>query len=293
MTEDSADNLSHGNAPKGYLSAKMKPYHKLFIYELSDKISVKRDVFGRYFIGCWNEGKSSFLFFSRQRDEEVKTWLGHQARGKLVSRHVMDYRDWQAGEDLKPLCIGKLVICPTWEETKIAEDEIFIRLDPGVVFGTGLHPTTRGCLKALWDIYQMGAPQKVLDIGTGTGILAISAAKLGAQKVVAVDHNELAVETARRNVVLNEVEDRVKVKWGEAEDFSGKRADLVLANLHFTAINDLLNREEPFSKGWLVLSGLFHGQASDVLASLEKWQLTLNDRMEENRWVTLVLRRTP
>ncbi len=293
MTEDSSNNLSHGNAPKGYLPANMKPYHKLFIYELSDEISVKGDVFGRHFIGCWNEGKSSFLFFSRQQDEEVRTWLGHQGRGKLVSRHVMDYRDWQAGEDLKPVRIGKLVICPTWEEAKIADDEIFIRLDPGVVFGTGLHPTTRGCLKALWDIYQMDAPQKVLDIGTGTGILAISAAKLGAQEVLAVDHNELAVETARRNVVLNKVEDRVKVKWGEAEAFSGKRADLVLANLHFTAINDLLNREELFSKGWLVYSGLFHGQVSDVLASLEKCQLTLNDRMEENRWVTLVLRGTP
>jgi ribosomal protein L11 methyltransferase len=271
----------------------MGPYDKLFIYELSDEISVKRDVFGGDFIGCWNEGKSSFLFFSRQHDEEVRTWLGHQGRGKLVSRHVMDYRDWQAGEDLKPLRIGKLFICPTWEEAKIAEDEILIRLDPGVVFGTGIHPTTRGCLKALWDIYQMDAPQKVLDIGTGTGILAISAAKLGAQEVLAVDHNELAVETARRNVVLNEVEDRVKVKWREVETFSGKRADMVLANLHFTVINDLLNREKLFSKRWIVLSGLFHGQVSDVLASFEKWQLTVDDRMEENRWVTLVLRKIP
>jgi ribosomal protein L11 methyltransferase len=293
MTEDSSNNLSHGNAPKGYLSANMKPYHKLFIYELSDEISVKGDVFGRRFIGCWNEGKSSFLFFSRQRDEEVRTWLGHQGRGKLVSRHVMDYRDWQAGEDLKPLRIGTLVICPTWEEAKIAEDEILIHLDPGVVFGTGIHPTTRGCLKALWDIYQMDAPQKVLDIGTGTGILAISAAKLGAQEVLAVDHNELAVETARRNVVLNEVEDRVKVKGGEAKAFSGKKADMVLANLYFQAIDALLRREEFFSKRWIVLSGLFHGQAHGVLASMEQWGFKLDDRMDEDRWATLVLRRIP
>ncbi len=271
----------------------MEPYHKLFIYELSDEISVKGDVFGQHFIGCWNEGKSSFLFFSRQHDEEVRKWLAHQARGKLVSRHVMDYRDWQAGEDLKPFRIEKLVICPTWEEAEIAEDEILIRLDPGVVFGTGLHPTTRGCLKALWDIYRMDTPQKVLDIGTGTGILAISAAKLGAQRVVAVDHNNLAVETARRNVVLNAVENRVKVKWGEAEAFSREKNHLVLANLHFTAINDLLNREKLVFKGWLVLSGLFPGQVSDILGSLGKWQLTLNDRMEENRWVTLVLRKIP
>ena len=293
MTEDSSNNLSHANAPKGHLSANMGPYHKLFIYELSDEISVKGDVFGRDFIGCWNEGESLFLFFSRKHDEEVRKWLGHQGRGKLVSRHVIDYRNWQAGEDLKPFRIEKLVICPSWEEAEIAEDEILIRLDPGVVFGTGIHPTTRGCLKALWDIYQRDSPQKVLDIGTGTGILAVSAVKLGAQEVLAVDHNQLAVETARRNVLLNGVEDRVKIKWGEAEAFSGEKADLVLANLHFTVINDLLNRQKLFSKRWLVLSGLFHGQVNGLLAPLEKWQLKVHDRMEESRWITLVLRKTP
>lgn len=271
----------------------MAPYDKLFIYEVSGEVSVNSDMFGQHFIGCWNEGKSSFLFFSRQHDKEVRKWLDHQGSGKMVSRHVMDYRDWQAGEDLKPLRIGKLVICPSWAETKIAEGEILMRLDPGVVFGTGLHPTTRGCLKALWDIYQIDTPPKVLDIGTGTGILAISAAKLGAQEVLAIDHNKLAVETARRNILLNGVEDRVKVTLGEAEAFSGEKADMVLANLHFQAIDALLKQGELFSKRWLVLSGLFHGQVNRVLASLEKWQLTVHDRVEESRWVTLVLRKIP
>ena len=68
---------------------------------------------------------------------------------------------------------------------------------------------------------------------------------------------------------------------------------MVLANLHFTVIDALLKQEELFSKRWLVLSGLFHGQVNGVLASLEKWQLTVHERMEENRWVTLVLRKVP
>jgi len=271
----------------------MGPYHKLFIYELSDEISVKGDVFGAGFIGGWNEAGSSFLFFSREHDEGVRRWLAHQGRGKLISRHVMDYRDWQAGEDLKPVRIEKLVICPSWEEAEIGEDEILIRLDPSVVFGTGLHPTTRGCLKALWRIYQVDSPQKVLDIGTGTGILAIAAAKLGAREVLALDHNELAVETAQMNILLNGVEDRVQVKRGEAEVSTDKKADMILANLHYQAIDALLKREKFFSKPWIVLSGLFHGQVNGVLASLEKWQLKVNDKMEENRWVTLVLRKTP
>ncbi len=251
------------------------------------------DIFRRHFIGCWNEGGNSFLFFSRQHDEEVKKWLGHQGGGKLVSRHVMDYRDWQAGENLKPFRIERLLICPSWEEADIAEDETLIRLDPGVVFGTGLHPTTHGCLKALWRIYQVDCPRKVLDIGTGTGILAISAAKLGAQEVLAIDYNELAVETARRNVLLNGVEGRVRVAQGEAERMGEEVADMVLANLHFNIIDVLMRRERCFSRRWVVLSGLFHGQVNGALASLEKWQLKVYNRMEENPWVTLVLRKTP
>jgi ribosomal protein L11 methyltransferase len=270
----------------------MGPYQELFIYEVPDEISLNSDIFGRDFIGCWNEGGSSFLFFSRQHDGQVRKWLAHKCKEKLLSRHVMDYRDWQAGEDLKPFGIEKLVICPPWEETEIAKDEILILLDPGVVFGAGFHPTTRGCLTALWDIYQMDCPEKVLDIGTGTGILAISSAKLGAQEVLAIDHNQLAVETARRNVLLNGVEDRVKVVHGEAETMGEEEADVILANLHFQVIESLL-RKNPFSARWAVLSGLFHGQVSAILSSLEKRQLEVHDRIEENRWVTLVLRKTP
>jgi ribosomal protein L11 methyltransferase len=269
----------------------MGPYDKLFIYELSDEISVKGDAFGPDFIGCWNEAGSSFLFFSREHDEEVGKWLAQEGKAKPVSQYVMDYRDWQAGEDLKPFRAEKLVICPPWEEAEITEGEILIRLDPGVVFGAGLHPTTRGCLNALWRVYQVDSPQKVLDIGTGTGILAIAAAKLGARKVIAIDLNQLAVETARKNVLLNGVDDRVEVKWGEAEAFAGEKADLVLANLHFQAINALLKREEFLSKRWIVLSGLFQGQADGILTEMEKWRFKIHDRMNENRWATLVLRK--
>ncbi len=271
----------------------MGPYHKLFIYELSDEISVKGDVFGKDFIGCWNEAGNSFLFFSQDHDEEVRKWLAHQDRGKLLSRHVMDYRDWQAGEDLKPFRIEKLVICPPWEAAEITEDEILILLDPGVVFGSGLHPTTCGCLKALWEIYQVDTPRKVLDIGTGTGILAIAAAKLGAREVLAIDHNELAVETARRNILLNGVEDRVKVKLGHAEAYAGKKAEMALANLHFQAIDTLFKGGKLLSIHWIVLSGIFPGQVDGVLALFEKWHVTVYDQMEENRWSTLVLRETP
>ena len=89
------------------------------------------------------------------------------------------------------------------------EGEILILLDPCVVFGTGYHPTTRSCLKALWNLYQKEKPATVLDLGTGTGILALAAVKWGARRVLTVDCNELAAETASRNVKLN-------VRWSES-----------------------------------------------------------------------------
>ncbi len=250
---------------------------------------MKGRIFGPDFVGCWNEGGSSFLFFTRNQDEEVGGWLAQQGRAKLVSRHIMDYKDWQAGEDFKPFHIEGLVICPSWDEAEIGKDEILIRLDPGVVFGTGLHPTTRGCLMALWRIYQVDSPQKVLDVGTGTGILAIVAAKLGARGVLAIDLNELAVETARKNVLLNGVGDRVEVRWGEAVASVDEKADLILGNLHFQVIDTLLKRKELFAKRWIVLSGLLRGQVSNVLERLAKWTFRVHDRIEENRWVTLIL----
>lgn len=269
----------------------MGPHEKLFIYEVPGEISLKTDAFGRDFIGCWNEGRSSFLFFSRENDEEVREWLTFQDKGKLLSRNVMDYRDWQAGEDLKPVRVEKLLIVPSWGEVAKAGGDVLIRLDPSVVFGTGLHPTTRTCLKALWDIYQRETPRRILDMGTGTGILAIAAAKLGARTVLAIDNNQLAVETALNNVILNEVEDRVTVTRGKAESVKRDGVDMLLANLHFQVIDAFLKRKKPISTRWGILSGLFRSQVDEVLSSLERWQLTVHEKMEENCWVTLVLRK--
>ena len=100
----------------------------------------------------------------------------------LVSRNVLDYKAWQAGEELKPFKVGNLVISPPWEDAKVEEGEILVHLDPNVVFGTGYHPTTRTCLKALWEIYQKERPRRVLDLGTGSGILAAGGCEMGSRR---------------------------------------------------------------------------------------------------------------
>jgi ribosomal protein L11 methyltransferase len=265
----------------------MIPYQNLYIYEISGEIPNSRNFFKEDFIGCWNEGESSFLFFSQPHDGEVESFSKKKGC-PLLSKNILDYKAWQAGEELKPFQVGNLVISPPWENGRAEEGEILVRLDPCVVFGTGYHPTTRTCLKALWEIYQKERPKKVLDLGTGSGILALAAVKWGAEKVLAVDCNELAVETALRNVLSNGESQRVEVRMGKAEDFIQMEADLVCANIHLQVIESLLKKRAFFEKRWFILSGIFEKDAEEVEKRLRRPTAKIVQRIQEKNWLTLV-----
>jgi ribosomal protein L11 methyltransferase len=263
------------------------PYQDLYVYEISGEISDSKNIFKEDFIGCWNEGEISCLFFSAPHDEEVHAFIGKR-RLSLLSRNVMDYRAWQAGDELKPFRVNNLVISPPWEDCTVEAGETLILLDPCVVFGTGYHPTTRSCLKALWDLYQKERPEIVLDLGTGTGILALAAAKLGAKKVLAVDWNELAAETASRNVRLNDETERIEVKKGKAEEYIKEKADLVCANLHLQVIESLINHKSFFEKPWVLLSGLFVKDAEEIERQLNERGIQTFQKYQEKIWLTWV-----
>ena len=265
----------------------MIPYQTLYIYEISGTISDSKDFFKEDFIGCWNEGEISFLFFSQPHDEEVELLI-YQKGFRIVSKNTLDYKAWQAGEELKPFKVGNLVISPPWENGEVQEGEILVHLDPCVVFGTGYHPTTRTCLQALWEIYQKERPKKVLDLGTGSGILALAAAKWGAEKVLAIDCNELAVETALRNVLSNEESLRIEVKMGKAEDFIEEETDLVCANIHLQVIESLLKKKAFFPKRWFILSGIFKKDAEEIESRLNQRSTQIIQRLQEKNWLTLV-----
>ena len=265
----------------------MIPYQNLYVYEVSAEVLNSRDFFKQDFIGCWNEEGASFLFFSGPHDEEVER-LTRQKGCSLLAKEVLDYKAWQAGEELKPFRVGGLVICPPWEDASVEEGEVLVHLDPCVVFGTGSHPTTRSCLAALWEIYQKERPKRVLDLGTGSGILALAAAKWGAEKVLAVDCNELAVDTALRNVSLNGESQRIVVKRGKAEDWIDEEADLVCANLHLEIIMALSDREAFFRKRWFVLSGIFAKDSDEIERRWNQRAITTYKKIQERIWVTLV-----
>jgi len=103
----------------------MVPYRDLYVYE----ISVARQFFKKHFIGCWNEGEGSFLFFSRPHDKEVEAFADHRGL-QLLSRNFLDYKAWQAGEELRPLKIENLIFSPPWENVVIGKEETLIHIDP-------------------------------------------------------------------------------------------------------------------------------------------------------------------
>ena len=265
----------------------MIPYQNLYIYEISGEILGSRSFFKEDFIGCWNEGEASYLFFSQPHDEEVEVFVRRKGFS-LLGKDVLDYKAWQGGEELKPFKMGNLVFCPPWKSGVTEVGEILVYLDPCVAFGTGSHPITQSCLKALWEVYQKERPKKVLDLGTGSGILALAAAKWGAERVLAIDCNELAVDTAFRNVLLNGEDHRIEVKIGRAEDVIEKEADLVCANLHLKVIESLMDKKAFFEKRWFLLSGLFVKDGEEIERRLNRTSIETYQKIQEKNWLTLV-----
>ena len=130
----------------------------------------------------------------------------------------------------KPSKIGeKIVVKPTWEEYEKQEGDIVVELDPGMAFGTGTHETTTMCIQALER--NVKNDSVVFDIGCGSGILGISAAKLGACKVIGVDLDPVAVKVSKENIELNEVSNAMEARYGNLMDVVTEKADIVVANI--------------------------------------------------------------
>ena len=267
----------------------MPPPEKLFVYEISGRLNPPQALAGEDFLGCWREGDYTYLFFSRKKEDEVQTWLAaHPEGGRYSSETVLNYADWEAGQHLHPTRIAGFYLCPVWETPAPEPGDILVRLEPGLAFGSGYHPTTRLCLQLLRRVYEMDPPSRVLDLGTGTGVLALAALALGAGQIVAVECNDLAVRTAYRNIRHSGKEEEMLLIQGDARQFTHPPADLVLANIHLDVLQDLLEIPEFFTKKWYVFSGILGTQMEQFGAALAATPLKIMETLDENLWFAVL-----
>ncbi len=190
----------------------------------------------------------------------------------------------------KPLRMSdNIVIKPTWERYTPAGSDIVVDIDPGMAFGTGQHPSTRMCIVAIEEILLRDSAREersVLDVGTGTGILAICAAKFGARTVTGIDIDPKAVEIAGRNIVINGVEDRVEISNRDVALWKGG-FDLIVANLISGVLIQLHEHLTSLMNpgGHLIASGLTEHDAKDVETIFCSGDVTLHGTQIEREWV--------
>jgi ribosomal protein L11 methyltransferase len=265
------------------------PYESLFIYYLEGPVSREEERhLGPEFLGNWVEGDSSFLFFSGPSRELVHMIVDRDKRLRLIDEFQFTHEQWMGGV-IKTQKVSRFLIVPPWEDAGRGSEGLKMLLDPGVVFGTSLHPTTRHCLLALLSMPDGLNCSEVLDLGTGTGIIAIGAALLGAGAVLAVDNNPLAVRTAARNVTLNGLEHAVTVREGLAEDFMDSPFDLLVANIHYEVILTLVKNEGFLQKRHFILSGLMRDQARDIKMELSRLPVEIIQEWDHDTiWHTIM-----
>lgn len=202
----------------------------------------------------------------------------------------------------KPLRVGKNVLLkPTWEEAETKSGDIVIELEPGMAFGTGMHPTTRLCIALIESYVKPG--QMVLDVGTGSGILSVLAAKLGAGPIYATDIDPIAIDVTRENAILNglgtKLDTEIIVQKGSVVADMAGRFPIIVANILAEIIVKLFHGEfdnvplhEPLAPGgYLLLSGIIEEKADMVIDAAKQVGLTFVERTQEGDWVALVVQR--
>lgn len=227
----------------------------------------------------------------REKLQGVKTFLNKLGLpGTRVKTRVIKEEYWQNAWKAyyKPVEIGKnLVIKPTWEEYSTPEDKIVIHMDPGQAFGTGTHATTAMCLELIEECINPGV--RVVDVGTGSGILAIAAARLGAAKVIAVDSDPVALSSARKNAERNGVGSVVEVREGNLVDNVEGIFQVVIANIISTVIIELT----PFAAGLLepggyfIASGIIKERFPEIDAALKKAGFIIEKVHRQGEWIAL------
>lgn len=208
-----------------------------------------------------------------------------------LSIKVVNDNDWSESwkKYYKPVRIGeRIVIKPSWEEFESSENDIIIELDPGMAFGTGTHETTTMCIEALEKYIK---PKDIVyDIGCGSGILSIVASKLGAEKVVGVDYDELCVKVSKENIELNNIKDIIEIKRGNLLDVISGKADVIVSNIIAEIIAGMTKdiKEYLNNNGIFITSGIINSKVELVENALLDSGFNIVDIINRNEWACIV-----
>jgi len=259
-------------------------YDWVYIYEFAKNVKGEiPSLMDEDYIGFWKESGYSFLFFKKEKGATLRK-LSLPFRSELVIRH----KDWESGVSLDILNIGRITIHPPWKVPP-EEGRINVSIDPNMAFGSGYHPTTKGCLILIDKLFQEFIPEKVLDLGTGTGILSVVCLKMGAKTAFCIDHNNLSTDTANKNRSLNGLEKNMHLLRGDVRNFLYIDADLLIANIYFQVIDQLTDQGAFYSKKYCILSGLSGHEGHLIAEKLEK-RLHLLDMYQENLWFSYLFK---
>ena len=213
-------------------------------------------------------------------EERVQAALAEYSIPAKTETEVIDAPDWSTSwrENFPVLHIGSFAIAPTWEEFPEG-DEMVIRLDPGLAFGTGQHPTTQMCLELLSERASMLEGKTLLDVGCGSGVLSIAAAKMGA-KVSASDYDPHCIEATRENAALNNVE--MEIVEAAGLDWRREDSEIVIANLMSDLLISLASELSRVTRNTLIVSGISSPRADDVQAALEAAGFSTVEKREKD-----------
>jgi ribosomal protein L11 methyltransferase len=265
-----------------------------FLLGLDDSIGAAEDIIE-------GEGFEVSAYFPKEMDlnpmvESLKSYLGFLEKNLsgfhpgTITIEEIDYSSWQVWkQELKTVRASRrVVIRPPWEEYLPKEGEVVIEINPSMAFGTGHHETTRLCIQAIEEMVESINVKNVLDVGCGSGILSISAVKLGVGSAVGLDMDPVAVEEAKKNAEKNSVSHRIKLLCGYIESVREK-FDLIVANISVEAI--LLMKKELKSrlgyKGKLLVSGIPDRRRDEAVSGLEKVGFIFERELRDGEWIAI------
>jgi ribosomal protein L11 methyltransferase len=260
---------------------------------LAARIDTKRPAIVRGYISAIDQAGANAAV------AQVRAALGHlqafelRPIGELTTR-VVHEEDWaEAWKAHFPVMrVGqRFVIRPTWREYTPQPNDVVLNLDPGMAFGTGLHPTTRLCLAGIeaWGDTSLMSDARVLDVGTGSGILAIAAALMGASHIVAIDIDPLSIETTQANALINGVEPLINARVGSLPLPEPAQFHLVVANLISGLLIELADElaKTVWPGGRLLAGGIYKDRESEVQSAFESAGLRVIGRRTDEDWVAL------